>query len=189
MMSLISLFTGPAAAEGPDVAVSVAVRTDEAPGDAAPADPVAAGPRIRVDSRHGFRVGYAYFPTAEGLDDPNLFVMGYETSQRLYGGAGLDVLLVQNATISGLNHSLVIPSANLLVGASVRDTVEIGVGPNLSVLPAPTANMIAAVGVTMPAGLFEIPVHAAWISAADGWGRVVLTTGVNWGAARLARTR
>ncbi|MEZ4235458.1 MAG: hypothetical protein R3F59_04710 [Myxococcota bacterium] len=47
--------------------------------------------------------------------------------------------------------------------------------------------VVAAAGVTLPAGLFEIPVHLAWVSAADGWGRVIATTGVNWGAARLDR--
>jgi hypothetical protein len=183
MSPLLWLFARPAAAE-PDVAVSVEVTQV---GVEAEPPPAPEPERIRVDHRHGFRIGYAYYRTAEGLADPHLFVMGYELSQRMYGGAGLDVLIVENAMISGLNQSMVVPSANLLVGASIRDTVEVGVGPNVSALPELSANMIAAVGITMPAGLFEIPAHLAWVSAADGWGRVVLTTGVNWGAARLDR--
>lgn len=136
---------------------------------------------IPVDHRHGFRLGYTYFQ-AEELRYPHMFVMGYETSQRLKGGAGLDVLLVQNVMISGLNHSLFLPSGNLLVGASFSDRIEVGVGPNLSVIPSPTTNMVAAVGLTLPAGRFEVPVHLSWISASDDWGRVGLTTGVNWGS-------
>ena len=146
---------------------------------AAPADP----DPIPVDYRHGFRLGYTYFEDPD-LAYPHLFVMGYETSQRLYGGAGLDVLFVQNLMVSGLNQSLFLPSCNLLVGASINDRVEIGVGPNLAVIPKLSTNMIAAVGVTVPAGRFEVPVHLSWVSAADGWGRVALTTGINWGSGR-----
>lgn len=159
------------------------------------ADPEELGP-IPVEHRHGFRVGYLYFENEE-LRYPHMFVMGYETSQRLDGGAGLDVLFVQNVLVSGLNHSLFLPSSNLLVGASFRDQVEFGVGPNLSMIPEQaedrggegllgglSTNMIAAVGLTVPAGRFEVPVHVSWISASDDWGRIGITTGVNWGADR-----
>jgi len=133
-----------------------------------------------LDGRHGFRVGYAYLEHEE-LQHPHLFVMGYELSQRKRGGAGLDVLFVENVMVSGLNQSRMVPSANLLVGASIHDTLEIGVGPNLTLLPELATNMVAAIGVTLPAGDFDVPVHLAWVSDPDDIGRVVLTTGVNWG--------
>lgn len=136
---------------------------------------------IPVEYRHGFRLGWTYFENEE-LDYPHLFVMGYETSQRLAGGAGLDVLVVENAMVAGLNQSLFLPSANVLIGASVHDRFEVGVGPNLSLIPELSTNMIAAAGVTVPAGRFEIPLHVSWVSAADDWGRVAFTTGVNWGS-------
>ncbi|MEZ4235459.1 MAG: hypothetical protein R3F59_04715 [Myxococcota bacterium] len=136
MMVLLTPWIALPAAADPDVAVSVAV-SHEADGDAVDeARPAEDRPHMRIDSRHGFRIGYAYYPEAE-LDDPHLFVMGYETSQRMYGGAGLDVLLVENVVVGGLNQSLVIPSGNLLIGASVRDTWEFGVGPNFAVVPSP----------------------------------------------------
>jgi len=147
---------------------------------------VAAGPALAqdgLDSRHGFRLGYSY-QDHEELLHPHLFVMGYELSQRRSGGAGLDVLFVENLMISGLNQSRLVPSANLLVGASIHDTVEVGVGPNLSFLPDLTPNMVAAIGITVPAGDFDVPVHLAWVSDEGTVGRVVLTTGVNWGGGR-----
>jgi hypothetical protein len=136
-----------------------------------------------LDTRHGFRVGYTYAEHEE-LTHPHLFVMGYELSQRKKGGAGLDVLFVQNVMVSGLNQSRAVPSGNLLVGASIADTVEVGVGPNLTLSPELTTNMVAAVGITVPAGEFDVPVHLAWVSDAENVGRVLLTTGVNWGGQR-----
>ena len=111
-------------------------------------------PRVTVDHRHGFRLGYAYYPDQQVLDEPHLFVMGYELSQRLDGGSIIDVLIVQNLLVSGLNQSLFAPSANLLVGASIHDTLEIGVGPNLSLMPDVSTNMIAGVGVMIFVQMF-----------------------------------
>jgi hypothetical protein len=130
---------------------------------------------------HGFRLGYAYVGGG-ALPDPNLFVFGYETSQRIVGGEQLDVVMVENLMISGLNQSFVIPSTNLIPGVEIARTIQLGVGVNLTTWDPHDnyAHMILAVGYMPEIGEITVPLHLSYIPDVDGAFRVAATTGVNW---------
>jgi len=64
-------------------------------------------------SRKGIRFGYNYAngaETSDRVDSPHMFAMGFEMQQTRSGGSWLDVLFIQNATISGLDQSIIAPS-------------------------------------------------------------------------------
>lgn len=137
---------------------------------------------------HGFRVGYAYAngaatPTSawrSTLRSPHLFVLGYEATQVIEGGGWLDVILVGNVSIAGLNQNLAIPSANAMVGFEIADQFQIGTGINLTIGTPKLAHQIIAVGWTPTAGAFNVPVHFLVIPDVDGNWRIGATVGVNW---------
>ena len=82
------------------------------------------------NSRTGIRFGYNYAngaDTSDRLDSPHMFAMGFEMQQTRSGGSWLDVLFIQNATISGLDQSVVAPSFSLLVGFEINKQVQLGV--------------------------------------------------------------
>jgi hypothetical protein len=136
---------------------------------------------------HGFRLGYTYV-NARGsstewnsrLRSPHLFVIGYESMQVIDGGGMLDVILVANASISGLNQNMFIPSGNLLVGFQVGDQIQVGTGLNLTLGTPRLAHQVIAAGWTPKAGLFNVPIHFLVIPDVDGHWRVGATIGVNW---------
>lgn len=144
----------------------------------------AASADVTPESRHmhGFRVGYAYTRDDRVFASPHLMVMGYEVSQRVAGGGGLDVLMVGNFSVSGLNQSKAIPTLNLLIGAQLGDGLELGVGPSISwTMPAEEAlHMVAAVGWTVAAGDLDVPLHLAWIPDVNQRDRLIATTGVTF---------
>ena len=93
--------------------------------------------------RKGLRFGYNYVnkgaeqnpetPNKEPrLSSPHMFAIGYEMQQTMAGGDWLDILFIQNITISGLEQSLIIPSANLLVGFEINKSLQLGVGANVA---------------------------------------------------------
>ena len=100
------------------------------------------------------------------------------------GGDWLDILFIQNITISGLEQSLVIPSANLLVGFEINKAFQLGVGANLApVDPADEENyihLVTAIGWTQEAGSLSVPLHLVFIPDVNDYWRCALTTGVNW---------
>lgn len=65
------------------------------------------------------------------LRSSHLFVIGYELTQRYEGGSWLNVITVQNVSVSGINQSLFIPSLNALVGFEIKEQIQIGTGINL----------------------------------------------------------
>ena len=81
-----------------------------------------------VEFLHGFRVGYAYYNNVSMLKSPHLLVMGYEGTQRIHGGDWLNVITVQNFSVTGLEQSLIIPTVNLLVGFEANERLQMGVG-------------------------------------------------------------
>ena len=134
---------------------------------------------------HGFRVGYAYANNADAnrhVSTPHMFVMGYELTQRLTGGDWLNVIAVENVSLSGINQSLFLPSANLLVGFEFNEMAQLGVGPNINPFDPNEKyiHMVAAGGFTANAGDFNVPIHAYYIPDVDDDWRVGVTTGVNW---------
>jgi hypothetical protein len=137
--------------------------------------------------RMGIRFGYNYANKADEsdrLDSPHMFAMGFEAQQTMDGGTWLDLLFIQNLTISGLDQSVVLPSANALVGFEINDALQLAVGANATVVDPSDENhyfhLVTAVGWTQDAGIFSVPLHLVFIPDVNNYYRVAITTGVNW---------
>lgn len=137
--------------------------------------------------RKGMRFGYNYVEggeESERISSPHMFAIGFESQQAMSGGEWLDLLFVQNVTISGLEQSLIIPSANALVGFEINNALQLAVGANATVYdPAGDNNyihLVTAIGWTQAAGAFSVPVHLVFIPDVNGFWRTAVTTGVNW---------
>jgi hypothetical protein len=144
---------------------------------------------------HGFRLGYGYVMNYDqplsgtggkslkevaGLRTPSHFLLGYEVMYRVVSHSWLNVLLLGNAMIAGIEQSKFLPSANLLIGAEIRNSFQIGVGANLSPLKGSEAHVIAAAGWTPRVGSVYTPVHFYFIPDVDGVHRMGATTGVTF---------
>ena len=143
--------------------------------------------------RSGVRFGYVYAnkahkPNLEGeeseLQSPHMFTMGLELQQTMPGGDWLDVLFIQNLSLSGLDQSVVSPSVRALIGFEIDKSLQIAVGPNLS-FHDPSGedtfiHLMGAVGYTMNAGMFSVPVHLSFIPDVNDYWATAITTGVNW---------
>jgi len=137
--------------------------------------------------RMGIRFGYNYANKADEtdrLDSPHMFALGFETQQTMDGGTWLDLLFIQNLTISGLDQSVLLPSGNVLVGFEVNDALQLAVGANATVVDPSDENhyfhLVTAVGWTQDAGIFSVPLHLIFIPDVNDYYRVAITTGVNW---------
>ena len=137
--------------------------------------------------RKGLRFGYNYMNNAtdsEKLKSPHMFAIGFEAQQTLAGGSWLDLLFIQNVIISGLEQSVLAPSANVLVGFEIIDALQIGVGANLSPGDPSGENnfvhLVTGIGWTQGAGTFSVPVHLVYVPDINGYWRLAATTGVNW---------
>jgi hypothetical protein len=144
---------------------------------------------------HGFRIGYGhvlnYDTPLESLDgksikdaaklrSPSHFLIGYEVLYRVVGHSWLNVLLVANGMIAGLEQSRVMPTGNFLIGAEFKNSFQIGVGANLSPLKGYEAHTIVAAGWTPRVGTIYTPVHMFFIPDVDGVHRMGITTGVTF---------
>jgi hypothetical protein len=144
---------------------------------------------------HGFRLGYGYvfnyddpssafenksFKDRAGLRSPHHFLLGYEVVYRVVGHSWLNVLLIGNGMIAGLEQSKFLPSGNLLIGAEIKNSFQIGVGANVSPLKGSEAHTIIAAGWTPRVGTIYTPVHAYFIPDVDGYHRMGFTTGVTF---------
>ena len=145
--------------------------------------------------RKGLRFGYNYVnkgadqnpatPDEEPrLSSPHMFAIGFEMQQTMSGGDWLDILFIQNATVSGLEQSLIIPSGNALVGFEIHNALQVAVGANVApVDPADAGNyvhLVTAVGWTQQAGSLSVPLHLVFIPDVNDYWRCAITTGVNW---------
>jgi hypothetical protein len=137
--------------------------------------------------RKGLRFGYNYANKADEsdrLDSSHMFAMGFETQQTMDGDSWLDLLFIQNLTISGLDQSVILPSANALVGFEVKDALQLAVGANATIVDPSGEDhyfhLVAAIGWTQDAGIFSVPVHLVFIPDVNDYYRVAVTTGVNW---------
>ena len=139
------------------------------------------------------RFGYVYAnnahkPDSEGkeskLHSPHMFTMGFEMQQAMPGGDWLDVLFIQNVSRTRLDQSGVSPSVRVLVGFEIDKSGQLAVGPSLSFHdPANEEKYIhltAAVGYTMNAGKFSVPVHFSFVPDVNDYWAAAVTTGVNW---------
>ncbi len=154
-------------------------------------------PRPPVTKRFvsGFRVGWmhiAHFDRPQmdrngmslkdqfGLKTPDMFLLGYEGFYRILGHSWLNVILVGNASVSGLDQSKFIPSGNGLIGVEIDQGLQAGVGVSLTPDPVAPSHMILAAGWTPTLGSITTPVHFLYIPDPDGNWRVGATLGMNW---------
>ncbi len=162
----------------------------------APADDLDDDEPVRQKTLHGFRLGYMYVSHFDKLTDPDdpdssleksadmksphLFLIGYEVMRRLVGRSWLNIILVGNVTVGGLEQSKFYPSANALIGFEFEESFQLGVGPNITPDPGKVAHIMFAAGWTPRVGSFHVPVHAFYIPDVDGVWRSGATVGVNW---------
>jgi hypothetical protein len=126
-----------------------------------------------------------------GLKNPNMFLIGYEGFYRIVGHSWLNVLMVGNVSVAGLDQSKFIPTANGLLGFEIQRSFELGVGVNLLPDAQAPSHMIMAAGWTPKVGAIQTPIHAFFIPDSAGtdpntgkqlpsnW-RAGATLGMNW---------
>ena len=156
----------------------------------------------------GFRLGWMYIANMDkmsrlddsgkptslkeqfGLKNPNMFLIGYEGFYRIVGHSWLNVLMVGNVSVAGLDQSKFIPTASGLLGFEIERQVELGVGVNLTPDSQAPSHMILAVGWTPRVGSIQTPIHFFYIPDAKttdsmgntigGNSRMGATIGMNW---------
>ena len=138
-------------------------------------------------SRKGMRFGYNYANKADEsdrLESPHMFAIGFELQQTMDGDSWLDLLFIQNITVSGLEQSVVVPSANALVGFEIHDSLQLAVGANATIHDPSGEDhyfhLVTAIGWTQDAGIFSVPVHLVYVPDVNNYYRFAVTTGVNW---------
>jgi hypothetical protein len=145
---------------------------------------------------HGFRLGYVFVANYDepidpddpdsslrarnDLQNPHQFLLGYEVMNRMAGSGWLNVLLIGNFSVTGLEQSKLFPSANLLLGFELDRSFQAGVGINLMPVDDKPAHMIVAAGWTPRTGDVYLPLHVFLIPDIDGNHRLGTTFGVNW---------
>jgi hypothetical protein len=144
---------------------------------------------------HGFRLGYMYVSHINdaggrpnnmslaqqyGIKSPNMMLIGYEGFYRIVGHSWLNVLMVGNVTVAGLEQSKFLPAASGLLGFEFNRSFELGVGVNLTPDDQAPSHMIVAGGWTPRAGSIMVPFHVFYIPDTYGNTRAGATIGVNW---------
>lgn len=143
---------------------------------------------------HGFRLGWTYLynmnkPTREngmslkeefGLKSANMMLLGYEGFYRIVGHSWLNVLLVGNVTVAGLEQSKFIPAASGLIGFEFDRSFQLGVGVNVTPDPEAPTHMIAAAGWTPKVGSINTPLHFFFVPDTEGNHRMGATIGMSW---------
>jgi len=146
---------------------------------------------------HGFRLGYLYIHDIEGPVDtenpsspvysdrygirsPHMFMLGYEAAVRMFGHDWLNVLLVGNILIAGLEQSRFFPSANLMLGFEFNETAQLGVGVSITPTKDNPAHLIVAAGWTPRVGEFYLPIHFFFVPDINGHHKIGVTLGVNF---------
>jgi hypothetical protein len=147
---------------------------------------------------HGFRLGWTYLYNMDKLtrmDDagnpislamkyelksPNMMLLGYEGFYRIIGHSWLNVLMVGNVTVAGLEQSKFIPAASGLIGFEFDRSFQLGVGVNLTPDPDAVSHMIAAAGWTPHVGSIQTPLHFFFVPDTEGNHRMGATIGMTW---------
>ena len=146
------------------------------------------------DFKHGFRLGWMYLehydkPTREsgmslkdeiGLKTPHMMLLGYEGGYRVIGHSWLDVLLVGNVTIAGLEQSVFIPAASGLIGFEIDRKLQLGVGVNVTPDKEAPTHAIFAAGFMPRVGSIQTPVHFFWVPDLANNSRYGATVGMTW---------
>lgn len=133
---------------------------------------------------HGFRMGYnmiTEFDEAQlssyGLQSPHQFVIGYEFMQRIIGHDWLNLILVQNVLVGGLEQSAFVPTANLIFGFELANSFQVGFGVNLSLDPDAWSHMIIVAGYTPQIGDIYMPIQAHFVPDVFGRHRMGVSVG------------
>jgi len=159
-------------------------------------DDVAEEPEIRR-FLHGFRLGYLYVHDIEspvdsenpssptysdryGIRSPHMFMLGYELAVRMIGHDWLNVLLLGNILIAGLEQSRFYPSANLMLGFEFQEMLQLGVGVSLTPTKDDPAHVVVAAGWTPRAGEIYLPIHFFFVPDINGHHKLGVTLGVNF---------
>jgi hypothetical protein len=143
---------------------------------------------------HGFRLGWTYIQNYDKatrdngmsikeefkLKTPNMMLLGYEGFYRIVGHSWLNVLMVGNVSVAGLEQSKFIPAASGLIGFEIDRSFQLGVGVNLTPDPQAPSHMIAAAGWTPRVGAIQTPLHFFYVPDAAGNNRMGATIGMNW---------
>jgi hypothetical protein len=143
---------------------------------------------------HGFRIGWTYIYNMDkvtrdngkslamefDLKSPNMMLLGYEGFYRIVGHSWLNVLLVGNVTVAGLEQSKFIPAASGLLGFEFQKSFQLGVGVNVTPDPEAPTHMIAAAGWTPKVGSIHTPVHFFFVPDTEHNHRMGATIGMSW---------
>jgi len=189
----------------PPVVAPAAAPPPAAPAPAKPADPYDAPPPPPVVKRFvsGFRVGWLYLNNIDtprpdgpmslivanqhmtmreefGLRNSNMFLVGYEGFYRIISHSWLNLLMVGNISVAGLDQGKAIPSVNGLLGFEINRGFQVGVGINVTPDPVVPTHLIVAAGWTPSVGSMQTPIHVLFIPDPEGNYRFGATLGVNW---------
>jgi hypothetical protein len=143
---------------------------------------------------HGFRLGWTYVYNMDKktrdnemsladefeLKSPNMMLLGYEGFYRIVGHSWLNVLLVGNVTVAGLEQSKFIPAGSGLLGFEFNRSFQLGVGVNITPDPQAPTHMIAAAGWTPKVGSINTPLHFFFVPDTEGNHRMGATIGMSW---------
>jgi len=143
---------------------------------------------------HGFRLGWTYIYNMDkatrdegmslkeefGLKSANMMLLGYEGFYRIVGHSWLNVLLVGNVSVAGLEQSKFIPAASGLIGFEFDRAFQVGVGVNVMPDPQAPTHMIAAAGWTPKVGAINTPIHFFFVPDANSNHRMGATLGMSW---------
>ena len=141
-----------------------------------------APPPARTLSLSGPRVGMTFLSegVVKKLHENNVDVgqnisqFGWQFERQFYSKqSGVTALNEWVFLLGGLDQSVAIPSLSWMVGLRTSEGAEFGVGPNVT--PAGVALAIAA-GVTMRAGVLNVPINFAVVPTKVG-ARVTMLTG------------
>jgi hypothetical protein len=151
---------------------------------------------------HGFRIGAMVIGNYDqpdsrrdgmslkdkyGLTSPYMMVLGYEGFYRIVGHSWLNVILVGNVSVAGLDQSKFIPAASGLIGVELQHSFQIGAGVNVLPDPVAPSHAIIAAGWTPRVGSIQTPIHFFYVpdhgdpmtGTAKNW-RAGATIGLNW---------
>ena len=104
---------------------------------------------------------------------PNISQFGWQFEKQFYSReSGVAAVNEWVVLLGGLDQGVALPSLSWLVGLRTREGAEFGIGPNIT--PAGAALAIAA-GMTIRAGVVNIPVNVAVVPSGAGVRMSVLT--------------
>jgi hypothetical protein len=105
---------------------------------------------------------------------PMISQFGWQFERQFYSrDSGVAVVNEWVGLVGGLDQGVALPSLSWLVGVRTREGTEFGIGPNVT--PAGVALVLAG-GVTLRAGVMNVPVNIAVVPSKAGT-RVTFLTG------------